>query len=137
MMYLDTNVFLLAVLFGDAKAVACREVLRRVASGETVALTSVLAWDEFVYVLRKLQGRETAVAQGRRLLRYPNLRLVPADLATIAKAQSLVEATHLKPRDAIHAATAMVHRATEFLSDDSDFDGIEGIVRIPLSPRSS
>lgn len=133
MVYLDSNVFLFAVLYDDAKGVACREVLRRVASGETRAVTSVLTWDEFVYVLQRLQGREVAMGQGRRLLRYPNLRLVPADMEAIARAQGLVEGTRLRPRDALHAATALIEQATEFVSDDGDFDGVPGITRVPLT----
>ena len=136
MTYLDCNVFLCGVLFDDAKAAYCRETLTRVASGALPALTSVLTWDEFVYVLQRLRGRDIAQAQGAMFLRLPNLRLVSADLAVVVKAQSLVETSRLKPRDAIHAATALLQHATEFISDDADFDGIAGIVRVPLSPRS-
>lgn len=134
MTYLDSNVFLCAVLFDDAKAAHCRETLACVASGALPALTSVLTWDEFVYVLQRLKGRDTAQAQGSRFLRLPNLRLISADLAVMAKAQSLVETSRLKPRDAIHAATAILQHATEFVSDDADFDGITGIARVPLAP---
>ena len=39
---------------------------------------------------------------------------------------------NLKPRDAIHLATAKSMKCKAIISDDSDFEKIEGIKRIKL-----
>jgi len=38
----------------------------------------------------------------------------------------------LKPRDAIHAATALAEEASTILSDDADFDAVKELHRKPL-----
>ena len=131
MKYLDTNIFLYPVLFTDAKGAACRDLLKGAASGQFDAVTSCLTWDEFVYVLLRTLGREVAAAQGAMLLQFPGLVLAPADAAILARAQDLITNTPLRPRDALHAATALRYGAAAFVSDDPDFDHLPGLVREP------
>ena len=57
---------------------------------------------------------------------------IGANKSILFKAQQLIEEYNLKPRDAIHAATALVNGINEIISDDSDFDKIKEIRRIPL-----
>jgi len=38
----------------------------------------------------------------------------------IKKAQDFIEASSLKPRDAIHIASALIHGASEFITFDAD-----------------
>jgi len=130
--YLDSNVFLYPVLFADAKADRCRAILRRVVSGDLTAVTSVLTWDEFVYVVQKVLGRSVAVAEGQKFLRFPHLSFLKADMGTLSGAQRVLTQYNVRPRDALHAATALAHGASDMISDDSDFDAIKEIRRIPL-----
>ncbi len=48
--------------------------------------------------------------QGMIFLELPNLRMLYIDSEVIARAQALLESYGLKPRDAIHAASAIVIR---------------------------
>jgi len=50
--------------------------------------------------------------------------------ATITNAQSIMEEYALKPRDAIHAATALTNGLHRILSFDKDFDAIPDLTRI-------
>ena len=52
--------------------------------------------------------------------------------STIRRAQRFVEKYKLKPRDAIHAATAISHGISQIISDDPDFDKVSELERIGL-----
>lgn len=43
--------------------------------------------------------------------------------------QQLRPATCVVPRDAIHAATTLLHGASELISEDADFDKVDGLRR--------
>ena len=132
MIYLDANILLYPMLQQDTRATACRVVLDQVVSGAEAA-TSVLTWDEVVYVVRKLQGPARAAQQGRLLLQFPGLRFLSADMDVLRRAQKLVERYALAPRDAIHAATALTAGIHDFVSEDADFDSVTEFRRWPAS----
>lgn len=132
MIYLDANVFLYALLGNDAKSEACVSILSEVTSGKVDAGTSSLTWDEFLHGLKKKIGREKAIEESKSFLHMPHLVLFKVDREILQKAQYLVETYLLDPRDSIHAATALVHGATEILSDDSDFDTVTELKRRAL-----
>jgi len=60
----------------------------------------------------------------------PNLRLLRADIRVVSRAQSIVEDFDLKPRDAIHAATAIENGIDKILSYDDDFRAIPDLTRV-------
>ena len=120
--YIDSNVFIQAVLRED---IPSQNVLKKIINKEIIALTSILSWDELVYVLRKFTNNEIATMEGKSFLMFPNLIFVEAKKEIIFKAQKLVEEYNLKPRDAIHLSTALSENCEEFISEDSDFDKIK------------
>ncbi len=128
--YIDSNIFINPVLYDDEKAEKCREITLMISNKKIFAITSVLTWDELVYSIRKNLEIGIAAEQGEKFLRFPNLILVDADRNIILKAQKLISEYHLKPRDAIHAATAISRGCTEIISDDSDFDKVKELKRI-------
>ena len=89
--YLDSNIFLNAILYNDKKAEKCREILSRMVSQEFTGVTSILTWDEIVYVAIKNLGREIGVAEGNKFLKFPNLNLVDVNKNVIRKSQMLLE----------------------------------------------
>ncbi|MGH2639385.1 MAG: type II toxin-antitoxin system VapC family toxin [Rhabdochlamydiaceae bacterium] len=139
MKYVDSNIFIYPVVaeHSDAKAHGASEILIDIAEGRIDAFTSCLTWDEVVWNVRKYLGREAAVKEGRNLLEFPNLKMVAATNNVLNTAQELMEKHGLKPRDAIHMATCIEHGAKELISDDSDFDVVKPIKRIPPSGRKS
>lgn len=130
MKYLDSNVFIYPILYGDKKANSCKEILLKVAKNEMKACTSILSWDEVVFVVKKFRGKEIAAIEGSKLLRMPNLIFLKVDEPIIFKAQEIVSKYHLNPRDAIHAASAISSNCNEIISDDSNFDIIPEIKRV-------
>ncbi|MBS7629664.1 type II toxin-antitoxin system VapC family toxin [Candidatus Bathyarchaeota archaeon] len=63
-------------------------------------------------------------------LKLPNIKMLRVDSEIILHAQNLLEKYSLKPRDAIHAATAIRNGINKIMSYDSDFDILPNIVRI-------
>ena len=133
MIYLDANVFLYALLYDPSAipdAEQSRKILTQVSEGNLPAATSVLSWDEIVYVVRKLSGQKAAMEAGERFLVFPHLRILDIDHSTLRKARELATQYGMKPRDAIHAACAIRSGIREFLTDDRDFDRVRELRRI-------
>ena len=131
-LYVDSNVFIYHAIY-DPRSIAEASAMARlneIASGTVEARTSTLTWDEVTWVVRRLFDAKKAAAQGASFLRLPNLKLLKVDYETISEAQSIVESYDLKPRDAIHAATALRKDIHRILSFDHDFDGIPSLTRI-------
>ena len=128
--YLDTNIFLYPLLYDNAKAKACKIIITQIVKKEIKGYTSILTWDELVYTLSRLVDSETAKKEGALFLQMPNLEIIDANKKIVALAQSLVSTYPLKPRDAIHAATALTHGISEIISDDADLDKVKELKRI-------
>ena len=134
MVYLDANVLIYPLVYKPMlpQAAASIEILKYIERGEITAVTSFLSWDEVVWVVWKLLGPDDAVSAGYKLLAFPNLKFVDVDEAVVYKAQLLVERYRLKPRDAIHAASALIAGERTIVSDDSDFDRVRELERVSV-----
>lgn len=130
--YLDSNVFIYALLSKDKKGEISRKILSELAHNRISATTSFLTWDEVVHVIKKYRG-EIAINEGGKFLRFPNLVFINVDRNIIFEAQKIIFNFNLEPRDAIHVASALMNKCGEFVSDDADFDCIKGIKRVKLS----
>jgi len=135
MVYLDSNVFLYAILYDQAsnpKARKAANILRSIEEGKTKGVTSLLTWDEVVWVVWKLIGYEYALKASASMLRMPHMSFVDVNERIISRAHDLVERYKLKPRDAIHVSTALLVGEREIVSDDAEFDAVKGIERMSL-----
>jgi len=128
--YLDSNVFIYATLYSGEIAEKSKEYLRRTSDGEFTAYTSVLTWDEVVYVVRKVAGVEESIKVGKILLKISFLEFLDVDYAICEDAQKLAEKYKLLPRDAIHASFALKYCDGTIISNDTDFDVINGLKRM-------
>ena len=128
-LYIDANIFLNAALYTDEKAQKCRKLLENIALGKESACTATLTWDEVVFILRKKMSIEESIVKGRNFLEIKNLTLIEVSKHTLVVAQDLMQKHSLKPRDAIHAATAIINKCEEFISDDADFDKVKELKR--------
>jgi uncharacterized protein len=136
MAYLDSNVFVYAVTHDPERNAKAREaigVLRQVEEGEIKGITSSLTWDELSWVVWRLHGREAALKAGAAFLKLQNLSLHAVNLSVILRAQELAGRYTLKPRDAIHVATALTAGEKEIISDDADLDVVSALKRRALS----
>ncbi len=134
MIYLDANIFLSSIVNPktDEQTIICTKILDKVISKDILAATSLLTWDEVVFIIKKTLGNELARIEGKKFLDFPNLTFLKVDEKVISLAQDLLTRYKLNPRDAIHAASALANNISEIISDDSDFDQIKEIKRIKL-----
>jgi len=130
MIYLDTNILIYPIVSTNEKREECILILNKIINKEISACTSCLTWDEFFYSIKKALGREYAIIEGKKLLQIPNLEVLEVNKMTISKAQEIAEAYKLDPRDAIHAASAILNDCKEIISDDPDFDKVKELKRI-------
>jgi uncharacterized protein len=135
MPYLDSNVFIYPVIYSaetQPKAKKAKEILLNVEHGKIPAFTSMLTWDEVVWVISKTMGRSEGISSGQKLLGFPNLQFVAVDENVITRAQRLMDKYKMDPRDCIHLASALEKRSKSVISDDKDFDQVKEIKRTPL-----
>ena len=111
------------------KAVA---LLKKVQQGEVKAITSALTFDETFWEVKKNRGMEKALETAEAMLNFPNLEIISADREVLSSALQIIRNYHLAPRDAIHAATALMEKAESFVSTDSHFDKIKELKRKPM-----
>jgi predicted nucleic acid-binding protein len=131
-LYIDSNVFVYAALNTDKLGDRARSLLSKIQRGKEQAVTSALAFDELVWVVKKHRSMEDAISAGEALLNFPNLKLVVVNGDLLVSALNLIKKYNLDPRDAIHAATALMEKANTFVSTDSHFDRITELKRKPL-----
>lgn len=121
--------FIYATLHIGREGDWCRDLLRRVAQGREDGLTSALTLDEVVYQIREDRGLEASIEAGRGLLEMAHLLVAPADTEVLWRSLDLSSQSRLYPRDAIHAATALLRNTEDFYSEDADFDSVDGLRR--------
>jgi predicted nucleic acid-binding protein len=131
--YIDSNVFLYPVLYGDFKeSERAREILSQIERKDIQAYTSTLTWDEVSYVVERTLGKTDAIEIGKKFLNFPFLRFIAVDDEIIRRSQALREKYNLKPRDSIHLSCAIERNIFKIITDDADFDEIKEIQRIPI-----
>lgn len=135
MAYIDANIFVFAAIRhqSEPKALQSITLLKKISEKRLSASTSILTWDELVWVCRKLLPSKESVEKGKALLDFPNLNIRDVTLPVVHKAEQLMETYSLKPRDSIHAATALLAGEKVIISDDSDFDKVTELKRVSLS----
>ncbi|MDG6925896.1 MAG: type II toxin-antitoxin system VapC family toxin [Nitrososphaerota archaeon] len=130
LVYVDSNVFILPVVGEKSdRAAGAVRVLERIEKGTITAFTSVLTWDEVVWVVSKLMGEADGKQVGRKLLTFPGLRFLDVTPSTLARSQGLCEELDLRPRDAIHCASAISKGIKTVISDDKDIEKVPGFTR--------
>ena len=135
MSYIDSNVFIYAILYEAAtepRAKKAKQILLSIEKGELAAYTSTLTWDEVVWVVSKTMGKNEGVSQGQKLLGFPNLGFVSVDENILVQAHALMNKYNLSPRDSIHIASAIDRKIKTIISDDKEVDRVKEIKRTPL-----
>ncbi|MEK6960880.1 MAG: type II toxin-antitoxin system VapC family toxin [Nanoarchaeota archaeon] len=128
--YIDSNIFIFAALGAadDPRTARSKDILESVIEGKEVAFTSLLTVDEVVWVIiKQKKDRQLAVGQGLRMHQLP-IRLIPLTETISMRALHLMKKyPHLSPRDSLHVSSCIDVRASNLVSDDSDFKDIKEI----------
>ncbi|MBI4147733.1 PIN domain-containing protein [Candidatus Woesearchaeota archaeon] len=125
--YLDANVFILAFVNHEDRGERARFILDAVVKGKCAGVTSFLSFDEFFWSLRKVDKKENVLQYAKNFLDMPHLQFIPVDEQVMRKSYQLLQQYPLDPRDAIHAASAILAKTDSFLSDDDDFGQVKAV----------
>ncbi len=131
MIYIDSNVFVYAILNTEEIGEKARSLLQRIQQGDEKAETSALTFDEVFWAIKKIDF-EAALEAAQALLNFPNLEIVSVDRDLSLSALQIIKEYHLDPRDAIHAATAIAGKAEVVVSTDPHFDKLKELKRRSL-----
>ena len=129
---MDSNVFIYAALNTEEPGNKARFLLQKIRKGEEQAKTSALTIDEILWNVKKHRNLDDALDAGDAFLNFPNLELAPVTGELVAFALSIMRKYRIDPRDAIHAATAIVDKVDYIVSSDPHFDKIKELARQPL-----
>lgn len=126
--YLDSNVFIYPALYQGEKSAGAAALLGRIVDGELQGATASLTLDEVIWILSRETDRGTALEQGKRILRMPNLRILDVREREIREGIETMERHDaLAPRDAIHLAAMRVRGIERIVSDDEDFAAVSEV----------
>ena len=130
MFYCDSNLFIYPMTSKEAQAEAAIKILRAMADGKIMGMTSSLALDEVLWVTWKSSSKGEAIKAVEAVLGLSNLEIVDTSVSDVKKAIELLKRYDLKPRDAIHAACSLNHAIFSIISGDADFDMVKELKRL-------
>jgi len=133
MIYLDSNVFLNAILNREKEGERARELIKKIQEGKVVACTSALSFDEVFWGVKKHRDFDKALKATKAFLEIPNLIFLDVNDEIIWLAYNLAEKYRIDPRDSIHIASALNHGIFTLVSEDEDFNRVKEIKRKSLS----
>lgn len=134
MYYLDSNAFIYPALYEGTKADGAAQLLQEIVAGDTEGATASLTLDEVVWITSRETDRETALRQGQRILQFPNLQILDVrERESRGMIEEMETYEELAPRDAIHLAAMKSRDIGDIVSDDRDFDPVEGVTRHELA----
>jgi len=131
--YLDSNIFIYAAINSEKMGDNARQILQFMEEGRFSGATSFTAFEELLFVIFKERGKETAVEAGKAFLLLNNLELINFSKESMLCALDGISNYKLRPRDAMHLAAIKSKSIPYILSEDSDFDSIQGIKRYGLA----
>ena len=125
LVYLDTN-FFVYIFSKDSE-----EVKKLVKGMEQYKLfTSCLTYDEFVWTIKKLLGKESALMAADFILSIKPLKFLVVTKNTLLISKRAMTTYDLDPRDSIHYASMLLEEIFQIVSEDRDFKNIPNIQRI-------
>ncbi len=128
-MYIDSNIFIYAAIDKGRTGADCRDILDLIAKQKITCAASLLDIDELIWVVKKHQGKEKATKIAKAALSLP-IKWIELDKSVVLRMLSVYEKTPLAPRDAAHVASMKEMGLTTILSEDRDFDKVQGIKRM-------
>lgn len=130
--YIDSNVFIYAGSVAEDIGYNSRSFIKAIIQGKARGITATLTFDEAFYQLNRSKGRASALVYCENFLALPNVEFLSVDMAIISEALELLKSHNLEPRDSIHAALALAHKADLFVTEDHSFPKIPGLTQVTV-----
>ncbi len=131
-MYIDSNIFIFAATDKGKLGQNCRGVIRLINEQKIICASSFLVVDEAIWVLKKSVGKDSAIKITKAMLSMP-IKWIEIDKSVIIRMIDIYNKTTLDPRDAIHISSMRKVGLSVIVSEDNDFDKVDGIERINAS----
>jgi hypothetical protein len=109
-----------------------REIIKLINEQKISCAASFLIIDEVMWILKKNIRREDAIKIAKAILSMP-IKWIEVDKSVVIKMINIFEKTKLDPRDALHIASMKVLGLSSIVSEDNDFDKVDGIKRVTVS----
>ena len=127
-MYFDSNIFIFAAIDKGKVGKNCRKIMKLIDEQRILAAANYMVIDEVLWVLKKNIGKEDAIRIVKTILSMP-IKWINMDEQIVLQTMVVFEKTTLDPRDSVHIASMKKVGLTTLISEDRDFDKIEGIAR--------
>jgi len=141
LVYWDSDAFLGWLQAERGKTELCAGSLKRADKGEIVIVTSALTLAEVLWMRGAPRIPEAKAEIVRKFFRRSYMRVRNVTRATSESAQDLVWSHGIKPKDAIHVATALDANAAALETFDEQLIGKSGsvgnpglLIRKPIPP---
>src|SRR3989344_2747821 len=131
--YIDANLFIYAAIDVTAIGDKARKVIEEIENEVYTAYTASLTFDEVLWGILKSRDKETAYKAAESFLSISNLKIIDVDRSLVQSFIKVYAKERLKPRDALHLAAMQLKNLKKILSEDADFDKVEGIQRIDFT----
>jgi len=126
--FIDANFFIYLNCFTDEYSTKYIEI-----NNKYDLYTNVLVFDELIYISKKKYNvlyKDTSSFINNSILPFVNILDITTN--TYNKAVKIMLKYKLKPSDSIHVASMLSNHIDNILTEDSDFNNIEGIKRVWL-----
>ncbi len=130
--YWDSDCFLGHLQAEPEKAVKCAGLLQRAERGDVLILTSALTLAEVLWMKGSPRLPKDKADLVRRFFRRSFIRVYNVTRSISEAAQDLVWVNDIRPKDAIHVATALHLAADALETFDANLIGKSGTVGTPL-----
>ncbi|MFO1090418.1 MAG: type II toxin-antitoxin system VapC family toxin [Hyphomicrobiales bacterium] len=130
--YWDSDAFLGWLNNDPGKADKCGDVLQRAERGDVLIVTSALTLAECLWMRGQAKVPQEKAQFVRRFFRRSNIRVYNVTRRLAEDAQDLVWGNGIKPKDAIHVATALHLKVDALETFDADMIKKSGKVGDPL-----
>ena len=131
-MYIDSNIFIFAATDKGKLGQNCRGIIRLINERKIICAASFLVVDEAIWVLKKSVGKDSAIKITKAMLSMP-IKWIEIDKSVIIRMIDIYGKTTLDPRDAIHISSMRKVGLSVIVSEDNDFDKVDGIKRVNVS----
>lgn len=126
--YIDTNVWIYAMIAHPKYGERCKEILKKIEAERLEAAVSTQVLGEVAGVLYSKYKVKDTTPQLNAILSYPiDIYIVHPD--AIRAAAEYARDYGITPYDGIHIAMAVEHNVTDIISADKELDKIELIRR--------
>jgi predicted nucleic acid-binding protein len=130
---LDTSIFIYHLEQHPRYLPVTHALLSGIEVGRWQAVVSTVALMELTVRPWQLDRPEVARAYEEVLSHFPNLALADVTRPVARQAARLRAAYRLRPADSLHVATALVHGATAFVTNDRDLARLDELQVVMVS----